>query len=207
MDKLSVNSSELEEDFIDDPEKDLEEDETVDQKKAKKKKIKISKQKEKRGVRFIPLPEEEARRHKRRNKKNKRKEFEEKKEKEKEVVMAKYRSEGISTKLIENEAFVKFIKSIFTNKSDNEYTKENKTGGRDENESLFSKLRDMDRFEDIITHLCSLNPPIFTGEYKKVKTCSLCKYKDFDKQMSFNLSAFLMSLNSEASQLRVMYIK
>jgi hypothetical protein len=65
------------------------------------------------------------------------------------------------------------LEQIFINPDDSELTKIVIKTKKDENGGLFRKLRDIDRFEDIITHLGCLNPPVFTGEYKKVKSCSL----------------------------------
>ena len=206
IDKLSMNSSDIEDDEqLEIVEDDINEEE--DQKSKKQSKTKKRKRtdgdKEKKEVRFIPLPESDAKRLKRRAMKLKNKELEEKK---RQIEIESLQT-GVSTKALENEAMIKFIKEIYRNPDDLEYTKENIKGKSHENEGILRKLRDADRFEDIISHLTQLHPPIFAGEYKKTKAWSLCRSKDDESELGFYLWGFQLSFKKEGAQLRVLYIE
>ena len=169
IDKLSMNSSDIEDDEqfeeIEDDIKEEEEEEKGKKQSKTKKRARADKDKESKGVRFIPLPESEAKKLKRRALKQKNKELEEKR---KQIEIETFHA-GYSAKALENEAMIKFIKEIYNNPEDSEYTKEVIKGKQSENEGILRKLRDADRFEDIISHLAQLHPPIFAGEYKKTK--------------------------------------
>ena len=176
IDKLSQDSSDLGEEFIDDYDDDLDDE---DEKGKKTTKVKNKKKdKEKKGMRFIPLPESEAKKHKRRQVKTRQKEIE---DRQKQMEIANLQAEGISTKQLENEAFVKFIRELFKNPDDTNFiTKENKNG----NENFLRRLRESDRFKDILSQLPHLTPRIFTGEFNKVIICSLCKFKDYQASLN-----------------------
>ncbi|CAI2362016.1 unnamed protein product [Moneuplotes crassus] len=190
IDLLSQDSSELEDEPKQDFSEDFSDDEKVTSKKVKK-----------RAPKFIPLPETDGKRLRRKRQiKEDDKIIEERK---RQVDLIHLKDAGISSKTLENEAFVKMLREIAM-------SPEASAGFRSvmaENEAALKRLRDMTSFDDIISHLSSLTPPIFTGEYKKLKTCGLCRHRDYKNELGFFMSGFPMLLNQEASSLKVLYIK
>ena len=200
VDKLSQDSSEMDEDIIPEVEGDLDSDEDVIMQGKKSKKDK--KFRRNKGPRFIPLPDNLRSKY---GKKTYEKRQAKQEERMKQIERATLQANGMNARTLENEAFGKIIKEIVLTHNEGNNVVKSK---QDNNTQHFiRKLKDLDSFEDIMTHLASLSPALFTGEFKKVKTCALWKHRDFQSELSFYLNGFQMTLNKEAAQLRVLYIK